>query len=72
MTATKKGQTWLSKGFKIVTCLSYTGELKIRKVNKNVKVISNNYQENVLWQTITEEITLLYLNEKNHCRQKNH
>ncbi|GBM72233.1 hypothetical protein AVEN_83910-1 [Araneus ventricosus] len=50
----------LSKGFRIVAGFSYNGELKIRRVGKNVKVNSTYYQEEALRPIFTKEIPFLY------------
>lgn len=66
----KNVQTWFrqckesfSKGFMIVAGFSYNGKLKIRRVEKNVKINSSYYQEKVLRPIFTEEIPLLYPND---------
>lgn len=55
-----------AKGFMVITGFSYNGKLKIRKVEKNVKINSDYYQKYVLTPIFKEDIPSLYPNNL-HC-----
>lgn len=64
---TKNFQRWytecresFSKGFMVVAGYSYRGKLKIHRVNKNTKINSTYYQDNVLTPIYTKDVPALY------------
>lgn len=56
----KESKESFSKGFMIVAGFSYNGKLKIKRVEKNVKINSKYYQEHILSPIFLNEIPSLY------------
>jgi len=54
----KESKESFSKGFMIVADFSYKGKLKIKRVEKNVKINSKYYQEHILSPIFLNEITI--------------
>jgi hypothetical protein len=58
----KESKESFSKGFMVIAGISYNGKIKIRKIDKNVKINSAYYQTNVLTPIYKEDIPSLYAN----------
>ena len=56
----KQSKESFSKEFVIVADFSYKGKVKMIKIDKNVKIISNYYQEHILTPIFKYKIPDLY------------